>query len=550
MDTASDFIRPEFLNILFFQQKNLVVFPYVDVKHLHALEIFTAGFNTVELDSTALHNLKEILEFEKNNSYSQNPTLFFITNVTQENIIEIMNLEGIRCIINSNDKTNFRELVNGSAFIFFNKKHNQFLNYDLTDSDLKFENQLISDSKDEAILQDKIQKLKIISRAIFTEINQSGSLDNLNELLSDYDKKYWEQILSFTEKYFDINIPEVDIDNFEVIKTYDKPSKDFLHEYEICVSKNKQIGKEFVQLLHDYRSKKVNPSHLELQELYNPSRLFNYLRNHHWESGIPEDFIHDWFQMSISSYKLNESDQLDFEAIVRELGISYSLPFSSFSEDISPQTETKTYPLENIPSPTTDWDRFKHWITKYLTNIEKTVESKNNLPPGTQSFLLNQVSDLATLFNTDTQETPQVSHQQRVQEFESQDRKILLVDLTNILNLDKNGNGDIQVKNIIKVHDTVVALGYTPKMWADASMRHHVDDKKLYEKLLDKGIVKQSPAGNKADIVVLKLAKKHSCKFLANDLYKEYRNDYGRDWVKKNRVTCIYDEGEFMILSK
>jgi len=248
---------------------------------------------------------------------------------------------------------------------------------------------------------------------------------------------------------------------------------------------------------------------LELQELYNPSRLYNYLRNHHWESRIPEDFIHDWSQMNISGYKLSESDQMDFEAIVRELGINYSLPFSSFSdisgdfsEVIYPQTET--HPLEDIPSPTTDWERFTHWISKYLTNIEKTVESKNNLSLDTQSFLLNQVSDLATLFNIDTQETPQVSLQQRIQEPETQDRKILLVDLTNILNLDKNGNGDIQVKNIIKVHDTVVALGYTPKMWADASMRHHVDDKRLYEKLLENGIVKQSPAGNKADIVVLK----------------------------------------------
>ncbi len=546
MDTGSDFIRPEFLNILFFQQKNLVVFPYVDVKHLHALEIFTAGFNTVELDSTALHNLKEILEFEKSNSYSQNPTLFFITNVSQENIKKIMNLDGIRCIINSNDKTNFRELVNGSSFIFFNKKHNQFLNYDLTDSDLEFENQLIADSKDEAILQDKIQKLKIISRAIFTEINQSSSLDNLNELLSDYDKKYWEQILSFTEKYYDINIPEVDIDNFEVIKTPSKLNKDFISEYEICVSKNKQIGKEFIQLLHDYRSKKVNPSHLELQELYNPSRLFNYLRNHHWESGIPEDFIHEWSQMSISAYKLNESDQLDFEIILRELGINYSLPFSSFSEVISPQAET--YSLEDIPSPTTDWERFKPWISRYLTNIEEVVDSKNNLSPSARSFLLNQVTDLATLFNIDTQETPQVSIQQKIQEPETQDRKILLVDLTNILNLDKNGNGDIQVKNIIKVHDTVVALGYTPKMWADASMRHHVDDKKLYEKLLDKGIVKQSPAGNKADIVVLKLAKKFNYKFLANYLYREYRNDYGKEWIKENRLTCVYEEGEFIIL--
>ena len=63
MDTGSDFIQPEFLNIVFFQQKNLVVFPYVDLRHLHGLEIFTAGYNVVDIESTAIHNIKEILEF-------------------------------------------------------------------------------------------------------------------------------------------------------------------------------------------------------------------------------------------------------------------------------------------------------------------------------------------------------------------------------------------------------------------------------------------------------------------------------------------------------
>jgi len=237
---------------------------------------------------------------------------------------------------------------------------------------------------------------------------------------------------------------------------------------------------------------------------------------------------------------------VDFEEIVRELGINYSLSFSSFSEDISPQAET--YPLEDIPSQTTDWETFKHWINRYITDIEKKVDSKNNLSPRIHSFLLNQVTDLASLFNIETQETPRVSLQRGIQESESQDRKVLLVDLTNILNLDKNGNGDIQVDNIAKVQDAVVALGYTPKMWADASMRYHVDNKRLYERLLEKSIVKQAPAGNKADIVVLKLAKKHNYKFLANDLYRDYRDTYGKEWIKKNRLTCIYDEGEFIIL--
>ena len=70
MDSGVDFITPEFLNILFFQQKNIVVFPYVDLKHLHSLELFTVGYNIVDLESTALHNLKEIeYKFKKKNYY-------------------------------------------------------------------------------------------------------------------------------------------------------------------------------------------------------------------------------------------------------------------------------------------------------------------------------------------------------------------------------------------------------------------------------------------------------------------------------------------------
>jgi hypothetical protein len=268
MDTGSDFIRPEFLNIIFFQQKNLVIFPYVDLKHLHGLEKFTIGYNVVNLESTALHNLKEILEFESNNSYSQNPTLYFIYNVDRDKVKEIMELDGIRCIINSNE--NISDLANGSKFIFYNKKNNQFLNYELNNSDLEFENSLISSSQDEIILQENIQKIKIVGTRIFKELNQSDTLENLPDILSDYDKIYWNSILEFTSRYYDINIPDISAIKFKSIEKI----KDFSEEYGVLVSTNRALGKEFIQLLHDYRSKKVNPAHLELDELYNPQKLY------------------------------------------------------------------------------------------------------------------------------------------------------------------------------------------------------------------------------------------------------------------------------------
>jgi hypothetical protein len=55
MDTEYDFLQPEFFNILFFQQKSLVVYPYVDINHLKALEDFAEGYTIINIDATALH---------------------------------------------------------------------------------------------------------------------------------------------------------------------------------------------------------------------------------------------------------------------------------------------------------------------------------------------------------------------------------------------------------------------------------------------------------------------------------------------------------------
>jgi hypothetical protein len=393
MDTSSDFLQPEFLNIVFFQQKNLVIFPYVDLKHLHGLEIFTAGYNVINLESTALHNLKEILEFESTNSYSQKPTLYFIFNVDREKVKDLMKLEGIRCIINSNE--NVGDLANGSNFIFFNKKNNQFLNYDFTANELDFENSLMNDSQDEVILQEKIQKIKIAAIRIFKELNHSGTLEKLPDILVEYNKKYWNSILEYTSRYYDINIPDISGIKFKPRKVLN----DYSEEYEMLISRNRVLGKEFIQLLHDYRSKRVNPAHLELDELYNPQKLYNYLRNHHWKKGIPEEFIQKWHQMKISDYQLSDSDESDFEMIMRELGIENQFISSTSTKSLLLQIElNKSNQKTNVPpSPRTDWNNYKSWINHQLLHIEQfsfDVPIFTNL----HSYLLRDMSDFVQFF--------------------------------------------------------------------------------------------------------------------------------------------------------
>ncbi len=388
VDSGEDFITPEFLNILFFQQKNLVIFPYVDLKHLHALEIFTAGHTPIDLESTALHDLRNILEFESSNSYSQSPTFYFIYNLDRNKVKEILAIDNIRCVLNSNEI--IPEIANDSEFIFYNKKNNQFLNYLEHNSNLAFEQHLISSSQNITILQDKIQSIKNVASQIFTEVNQNGSSSRLPELLKGFEQKNWQKILDFTSRYFGVNIPpasQLKSDSYEPSSIGSrKDFKDFSNEYEIIVSLNKRIGKEFIQQLHEFRSKRVNPEYLELEELFSPLKLYNYLRNRHWKEGIPQKFIDKWLQMSISQYTLIDSDIDDLETIFTKLGIRQDTPPLPTSEPLgaSPETEQRPTLLESrvsdqtlideMPSFHNNWKDYKQWFMRQLETLTRLVD--------------------------------------------------------------------------------------------------------------------------------------------------------------------------------
>ena len=383
MDTDFDFMEPEFLDILFFQQKNLVIFPYVDLKHLHALELFTVGYNIVDLESTALYNLKDIIESETNNSYSQNPSLYLVYNLDKEKVKEIMDIKNIRCIINTNE--NVSNLVNGKEFIFYNKKNKKFINYHRNDSGLEFEKYLVSSSENETILLDKIQKIKTTANKIFTEINQSGNLDKLPQLLLEYDWKFWEKILTFVKLYYKIELPELnEIENgvrkeLQEDDDSSKDLKDFSGEYELIVSLNKNIAKEFVQLLHEYRSQKVNAANLDLEQLYNPQKLYEYLRNHHWRNEIPEEFLRKWVHMENSQYSLLESDRTDFKKIFKKLTVKNELILNLCGIKTIENQESIYIVDKNVNNkaldipPISNFPEFKKWILRRLHEIEDMI---------------------------------------------------------------------------------------------------------------------------------------------------------------------------------
>ena len=233
MDTGDDFISPEFLHLLFFEQKNLVIFPYVDLKHLRSLDLFVVGFETVDIDSTVIHNLNEIIEYESNSSYSQLQTLYFILNPSLEELERLVESSQLRCVINS--KENVEELANGDQFVFYNKKNNMFLNYAFENRDLSFEKEILQNSPNKQVLMDELLKIKSVSSKIFAELNHNSSPENLPKILYEYDQKYWNKIIRFTEVYCQIEIPEFKIPVQLPKKKSSSKEIDYSAEYEICL---------------------------------------------------------------------------------------------------------------------------------------------------------------------------------------------------------------------------------------------------------------------------------------------------------------------------
>jgi len=407
MDTEYDFITPEFLNILFFQQKNLVIFPYIDLKHLRSLQVFAVGHDVVDLDSTAINNLNEIIEFEAS-SYSQQPTFYFVLNPKTEEIEKLINSPKVRCVVNTREIV--ESLANGTRFVFYNKKSKTFVNYEPEKQDLSFEKHLIRSYPDKQLLLDEMIRIKSIATKIYLQLNENSNPDNLPKLLRDYDQIYWDKILGFTRVYYDIGIPN--IDRPKQLPERDANSepeeeKDFSNEYEIIMKVNRKIGQKFIQLIHNYRFDKVNPANLEVPQLFYPKMLYNYLRNHHWEKGIPQVFVSKWIQAATSDISFTEVDHVEFQMMLNKLGLPRALPefdaereselvkvsSSRLKRGIPTQIIRKEKDLKTVPSPVKkikqvkqvkqigsdsipsieDFREFKQWTLKKLDELENIL---------------------------------------------------------------------------------------------------------------------------------------------------------------------------------
>jgi hypothetical protein len=120
---------------------------------------------------------------------------------------------------------------------------------------------------------------------------------------------------------------------------------------------------------------------------------------------------------------------------------------------------------------------------------------------------------------------------------------IAIVDGSNVAH---SSEGDAaRLFNIQLVCEKLVEEGYEPIVVVDAALRHQIDDKAAYERLVDDGKLRQAPAGTDADYFILSFARELAASIVSNDRFKDRLHSFPEARERVIRYMIVADEVVF-----
>lgn len=96
---------------------------------------------------------------------------------------------------------------------------------------------------------------------------------------------------------------------------------------------------------------------------------------------------------------------------------------------------------------------------------------------------------------------------------------IVLVDGSNVAHSSERERPELA--NIVAVCDKLREEGYDPVVVVDAALRHQIDDRAGYERMVDGGMIRQAPAGTDADYFILSFARELDASIVSNDRFRD-----------------------------
>jgi hypothetical protein len=101
---------------------------------------------------------------------------------------------------------------------------------------------------------------------------------------------------------------------------------------------------------------------------------------------------------------------------------------------------------------------------------------------------------------------------------------LVLVDGSNVAH---SAEGDhVMLGNVLAVCEKLREEGYEPVVVVDAALRHQIDDRAEYERLVDAGTIRQAPAGTDADYFLLSFARELAAPIVSNDRFRDRQKSF------------------------
>jgi hypothetical protein len=120
---------------------------------------------------------------------------------------------------------------------------------------------------------------------------------------------------------------------------------------------------------------------------------------------------------------------------------------------------------------------------------------------------------------------------------------LVLVDGSNVAH---SSEGDQPVlSNIVAVCDKLREEGYEPLVLVDAALRHQIDDRAGYERLVESGVIRQAPAGTDADYFILSFARELDAYIVSNDRFRDRQDSFPDARERMIRYMIVEDEVVF-----
>jgi hypothetical protein len=121
--------------------------------------------------------------------------------------------------------------------------------------------------------------------------------------------------------------------------------------------------------------------------------------------------------------------------------------------------------------------------------------------------------------------------------------KVAIIDGSNVAHSTEGDHA--RLDNIRLVSEKLVEEGYEPVVVVDAALRHQIDDKAAFERMVEDGTIRQAPAGTDADYFILSFARELDAVVVSNDRFKDRLEAFPEAREHVVRFMIVNDEVVF-----